>query len=238
MADNVAVTPGTGAIIATDDVGGIQYQIVKLDVGGDGLSSPVTSIATETTLNHIFDLLNSGAPLVTIQGNQNHDGALGDSFAPVLTGGRASSIAQADVSTDGDMVAAWFLRNGAQATTSVPTTSGGLLIGKKISANSTNATNLKASIGQVYAIYAHNTNAAVRYLKLYNKASSPTVGSDTPVITFPIPGSTSGNGAILDTGGMGIEFTTGISYALTTGVADADTGAVAADEIVLTILYK
>jgi hypothetical protein len=41
MADNVAVTPGAGASIATDDVGGVQFQKVKLDLGGDGVSSPV-----------------------------------------------------------------------------------------------------------------------------------------------------------------------------------------------------
>lgn len=42
MADNVNVTPGTGATIATDDVSGVQYQKVKLDKGADGVSSPVT----------------------------------------------------------------------------------------------------------------------------------------------------------------------------------------------------
>ena len=41
MADNVAITPGSGATVATDDVGGVQYQRVKLDLGGDGLSSPL-----------------------------------------------------------------------------------------------------------------------------------------------------------------------------------------------------
>lgn len=41
MADNVPVTPGTGATIATDDVSGIQFQKVKLDAGGDGLTVPV-----------------------------------------------------------------------------------------------------------------------------------------------------------------------------------------------------
>ena len=41
MADNVAVTPGTGATIATDDVGGVQYQRVKVDLGGDGAASPL-----------------------------------------------------------------------------------------------------------------------------------------------------------------------------------------------------
>lgn len=41
MADNVAVTPGTGATIATDDVAGVQFQKVKIDLGGDGATSPL-----------------------------------------------------------------------------------------------------------------------------------------------------------------------------------------------------
>ena len=41
MADNVDVTPGSGATIATDDVSGVQYQRVKIDVGGDGAASPL-----------------------------------------------------------------------------------------------------------------------------------------------------------------------------------------------------
>lgn len=41
MGDNVQVTPGIGVTIATDDVGGVQYQRMKLDFGGDGLTVPV-----------------------------------------------------------------------------------------------------------------------------------------------------------------------------------------------------
>lgn len=42
MSNNVPITPGSGAVIATDDVGGgIQVQRVKLDLGGAGLSVPV-----------------------------------------------------------------------------------------------------------------------------------------------------------------------------------------------------
>lgn len=119
-----------------------------------------------------------------------------------------------------------------------PQTANGLSISRVLSAASTNATSVKGSAGQVYTIYAHNINAAVRYLKLYNKATAPTVGTDTPVMTLPIPGNTAGAGFVLDTGGMGIVFGTGIALALTTGLADADTGAVAANEIVVNILYK
>ena len=38
MADNVNVTPGSGATIAADDVGGVLHQRVKLVMGGEGVS--------------------------------------------------------------------------------------------------------------------------------------------------------------------------------------------------------
>jgi hypothetical protein len=41
MADDVAITAGVGTTIATDDVGGRQFQRVKLDIGGDGVTTPV-----------------------------------------------------------------------------------------------------------------------------------------------------------------------------------------------------
>lgn len=49
MADNVTfqtsvtATPPNATTVATDDVSGVQYQKVKLDIGGDGVSSPLTS---------------------------------------------------------------------------------------------------------------------------------------------------------------------------------------------------
>lgn len=41
MADNVEITAGTGTTVATDDVGGVHYQRVKIDLGGDGVASPL-----------------------------------------------------------------------------------------------------------------------------------------------------------------------------------------------------
>lgn len=43
MADNVGYTPGTGATIATDDVGGVHVQRVKNTFGGDGVATDVTA---------------------------------------------------------------------------------------------------------------------------------------------------------------------------------------------------
>lgn len=45
MADTLKYNePGAGPAVATDDVGGIHYQRMKLDVGGNGLSSPVEAV--------------------------------------------------------------------------------------------------------------------------------------------------------------------------------------------------
>ena len=112
----------------------------------------------------------------------------------------------------------------------------GWTLARLVSAASTNATSLKASAGLLTLVYAVNLNAAVRYLKFYNKASAPTVGTDTPVLTLPIPASTTGAGFMLVVPG-GLAFSTGIAYATTTGVADSDTAAVAANEIIVAFGY-
>jgi hypothetical protein len=95
------------------------------------------------------------------------------------------------------------------------------------SAASTNATSNKASAATLWSALVSNSNAAVRYFKLYNKASAPTVGTDIPVIVMPVP---PGTVAQIDGGANGIRFTTGVAWALTTGIADTDTGAVSASE--------
>lgn len=41
MADNVPITPGVGTNVATDDIGGVQYQRVKPQIGADGVAADV-----------------------------------------------------------------------------------------------------------------------------------------------------------------------------------------------------
>lgn len=43
MADNVGYTPGTGATVAADDIGGVLYQRVKIGVGADGSATDVST---------------------------------------------------------------------------------------------------------------------------------------------------------------------------------------------------
>jgi hypothetical protein len=159
-----------------------------------------------------------------------------DAAAARIDSKRAQVLVLEDATTRGQRQA--VSATGGALAELQPRTTGGLSISRTLSAATTNATSVKASAGQVYTIIATNLNAAVRYLKLYNKATAPTVGTDTPVITLAIPASTTGAGFVLDTGGMGIAFATGIALALTTGIADADTGAVAANEILVNLFYK
>lgn len=118
-----------------------------------------------------------------------------------------------------------------------PRTSGGLSVSRLISAASTNETEAKATPGQVYGVIATNINAAVRYLKLYdNTAAGTTIGTTTPKMTIAIPGNAAGAGIVFMID-QGIAFGTGITYGTTTGAADADTGAVAANEIIVQVLF-
>lgn len=106
-------------------------------------------------------------------------------------------------------------------------------VSRIVSAASTNATVAKASPGVVSGWVFGNVNASFRYLKLYDKASSPTVGTDTPKVTLPLPGASAGHLGLASP----LSFANGIAYALTTGIQDSDTGAVAANEITVSVMY-
>ena len=102
-------------------------------------------------------------------------------------------------------------------------------------AATTNSTLVKGSAGRVARIRGYNAKAAVAFLKLYNKATAPTVGTDTPVLTFALAASKEFD---IDFNDFGYSFSTGIGFGITGAVADADTTAlVAGDVLGLNILY-
>jgi len=121
----------------------------------------------------------------------------------------------------------------AQLTTS--TTSGvGYTPLKLISAATTNATLVKSSAGKLYSVSAANNSASWRYLKIYSKASSPTVGTDVPILTFGIaPGATLQQSY----DGVGVTVATGIAMSITAGIADSDNTAIGANEVAVVVTY-
>lgn len=118
------------------------------------------------------------------------------------------------------------------------TATGGYTPGKLNSAASTNATSVKASAGKLGFVSVTNINASPRYLKFYNKASAPTVGTDTPILVLLIPGNANGSGNNPAIPPQGLNFSTGIAFAITTGAADSDTGAVALNDIIVNYGYN
>ncbi len=115
-------------------------------------------------------------------------------------------------------------------------TSGGATPATWVSAASTNATVVKASAGQVYSIVVINTTATIYYLKLFDKATTPTVGTDTPIQNYPIPANTSGAGFVVPIP-VGMAFSNGISFALTGGIALLDSSN-AATGVAINVSYK
>lgn len=139
-----------------------------------------------------------------------------------------------NVNAAGDYAEIGVSGNGAVWTTVVPTAAQvGCTVSRVISAATTNATSVKASAGQVYGWVLCNNAASAKFVKLYNKASAPTVGTDIPVMTIAVPA----NQTVLIELKNGIKFATGIALAITGAYADADTTATAAGDVVAHLLY-
>lgn len=94
---------------------------------------------------------------------------------------------------------------------------------KYLSTASTNSTLVRAGRTNLLVLLPINTTTTLYYLKLYNKATAPTCGTDTPLWTVPVPfgASNSGGGVALPMGGL--LFPLGLGFCLTGAIGDADT---------------
>jgi hypothetical protein len=143
---------------------------------------------------------------------------------------RAKLIHGADGTNAGDVAAANPLpvADDARAT-------GGSSVKHLAAAGDTNATSLKTSAGTVYGATITSRAATPVYLKFYNKASAPTVGTDTPVLVLGCPATDAKSYPFP----KGIEFSTGIAFGMTDdGPLDADTDVMTVDECVISIQYE
>lgn len=163
------------------------------------------------------------------------DAAFSVASTKVMPIGFLADQVSTDSVNEGDIGAARITLDRKIITTLAPSAdTEGLSISRVVWAATTNATSAKASAGKVYGWALYNDNASEVYLKLYNKASAPTVGTDTPVITFAIPAGGAANVEFAH----GITFSTGIAWAVTTGITDADTTAVSANTGVTNLFYQ
>ena len=233
---NADMTAAAGSLNVMDDWDEVDRCKVNLIVGQAGVTAGAGAVAANTPR---VTLASDDPAVVSLGVLDDWDEAnrcmvnliVGQAGIDGDSGNKSAKTLRVVLATDQPVM------TNAQPVNDKPATSGGLTMHKTISAASTNATSVKAAAGQVYDIQVFNINASPRYLKLYNLAVAPTVGTDTPVKTILIPGNTAGGGVVKNWD-KGLEFTVGIAFALTTGVADADTGAVAANELTVNIDYK
>ncbi len=104
-----------------------------------------------------------------------------------------------------------------------------------VSAVGTNAAVVKNASGVVTGAHVTNNTGYPIYVKLFNKATAPVLGTDVPQQTFGVQAGTSGELPIAQSG---LAFSNGIAIAITKGIADADTTAVAANDCVADIFYQ
>jgi hypothetical protein len=111
----------------------------------------------------------------------------------------------------------------------------GVATSKLNSAASTNATLVKNAAGEVHFISVMNASASSRYLRLFNKATIPVPGTDTPDMVVQIPAGVSKE---LEFGPFGMPFSLGIGFAITGAAPVLDNTAVAAGDVQVNITYK
>jgi len=112
----------------------------------------------------------------------------------------------------------------------------GALLHRTMSAASTNSTLVKAGTSKLVGGILTNTSTSAKFFKIYAKATAPTVGTDVPVFTIPIPAN--GNislGTVFDQYGLSVLL--GLGYGITGAYADTDATAVAAGDVIVQLIY-
>lgn len=94
-------------------------------------------------------------------------------------------------------------------------------------AASVNATLIRAGSGRLYRIRGYNNAAAVRFLKVYDKATAPSQ-TDTPILTLTLKAAEVFDFDLYD---CGLDYSAGLGYRITGTAPDADTTALAAGDV-------
>lgn len=140
------------------------------------------------------------------------DGAATRTVNPVrIAGDDGSLVRTLRTDTAGLLLIKQAVGSGNAASTSRTVTTAG-----------TNAASVKASGATLYGVHFINDTASAAYLKIYGKASAPTVGTDVPLRVVKLEANTSKS---ITYTSMGVAVGTGLAIAVTGSLADTDTSA-------------
>ena len=203
MADDVAITAGSGTNIATDDCTSGHVQVVKLAYSADGTRTHVPADADGV-------LVNLGT---------NNDVTV--TTLPALVAGSAN-IGDVDVLTLPALVAS-SANIGDVDVLTVPEHAGvaadvmNATSGDTFTALTNSAQVIKASAGKLLGWYIYNPNTVASYVVFYNiAAASVTVGTSTSRLILAIPALSAAN---LWCQPGGISFGSAMSWAAATTAA-------------------
>lgn len=237
MPDNVTL-PGTGSVVEAVEVGGALRQVVQVanlpdtqPVSAEALPLP-SGAATEATA---AALLSAAQAIKTaaeaLAGRTLDTSAISGTVA--LDSATLSALEGVNATVSGTQPVSGTVTATVTAGTVnpvVPATPYFLN-----SAASTNGALIMTGTSNVSSFYATNEGATAAYIKLYNKATAPTVGTDVPEMTIPVPDATVVGGvpgvATIPIGFHGFRFALGLGIAITRNAVHTDTTAIGAGEV-------
>ena len=262
VSGTVTANAGTGPWPVTDNGGSLTVDgavsvnnaagasAVNIQDGGNSITVDGTVAATQSGTwtvvaseakaeDSVAASGDSGVPILGVRNDAATSKTSADGDYSMLATDSAGRVGIADLggSISIDDNGSSITVDGTVASNTTPTTTGGLSVYRNIDMNAT-PVNIKASAGQVYGYYIANTatGSVFRYVKIYNKATAPVIGSDAAllVMTIPVPAGAAANVEFSN----GIAFSSGIGITAVTGVADTNATAPTANDVIVNILYK
>lgn len=158
----------------------------------------------------------------------------------VLLDGAGAQLASDEV--DGVQVLRCKLQSGADGTATdvsesaplpVEVRAAGLSVFQAIGLGTTGQV-ARDGPGRLFGWHFANSGASGVFVKLYDAAEAPQVGTDAPLMTLFVPAA----GVLASRYPNGITFTSGISVAATAGAEDGDTQAPAAGAVVVNLFHE
>jgi hypothetical protein len=260
MVNSVQVLDGSGTAknIAAYDISGTGAGPFQFIHGSSNASGTQVNPATSDLQSSVQSSAGSASTyVVNVQGASsgipmsvalNNTSAAGTSATNLITVQGSISGVKIPVSlsitgTAGTPATDVLSIQGVSSGVSVNTTrtlasaSGGLTLARVFSAATVNSTNVSSSSKTIYSGAIINSDTTAIYFKLYNKATAPTVGTDTPILTIMVPATSTVSFSNF-IGDNGLYFSSGIGFGITGSIGDSDTTVVTVGKILVQFYYK
>lgn len=235
-------TANSAIELTTDGKDTIAVQVTGTYTGALSLQGTVDGTNWITLGGNVFQQVTTGALSATItSGTQSIFLSGVGAFTKVRITGLAAMTGTATITirgVDGNSMVALDgpIPAGSAAIGSVTVASGAVTVTpvtataySVVTTASTNGANIKNAAGTLYEVTVSNVTATPIFVKFYNKATAPTVGTDVPILTIP---AAANSVVAVPLGPVGKRFSTGIAIAATGVITAADaTNAVALVQI-------